>query len=255
MSSDRPRVIVTGGSGGIGGAIVSRFLSDGAVVVNIDRRPSALLPPNYTFLADIADVGDVERAFAGIDALFDGAAPDLFVACAAVSRAKPFLEVSPEEFDLTFSINVRGLFFSAQAAARRMKAVRSGGLVLISSIAAEQAWAQECVYSASKAATKSLVQALAVELAAFGVRVNAIGPGPIDHAAADMAATRADPEILRHELERTPFQRFGRPEEVAEAVALIARCPWTTGQTLYVDGGFLATGLGYFGTARNALLT
>jgi NAD(P)-dependent dehydrogenase (short-subunit alcohol dehydrogenase family) len=131
----------------------------------------------------------------------------------------------------------------------------AGSIVLISSVAAHQAWAQEAVYSATKAATSSLVQGFAVDLAPFGIRVNAVAPGPVEHKAQTMATTRADPEVYRHEIERTPFAKLGSPEDVAETVWLLSKAPWVTGQTLYADGGFLATGLGYFGKAREALLS
>ena len=247
------RVVVTGGSGGIGGAIIGRFLSEGATVANLDARPTPRLPASHTIHADVADPAAVLSAFEAVDGLFGGEPPDVFVACAAVSHAAHFLDVSPAEFERCFAVNVRGAFFTTQAAARRMRRVRQGSIVLISSVAAEQGWAQESVYSATKAATRSLVQGMAVELAPFNIRVNAVGPGPIEHRAAGMAATRADPEVHRHEIERTPLHRFGTPDEVADAVALVARMPWATGQTLYVDGGFLAAGLGYFGAARAAL--
>ena len=248
-------VVVTGGSGGIGGAIIGRFLSEGALVANIDLRPTPRLPAGQTAIADVADPDAVAAAFEAVDGVFGGQAPDVFVACAAVSRPAHFLDVTPANFDRSFAINVRGTFFAAQAAARRMRRARQGSIVLISSVAAEQGWAQECVYSATKAATKSLVQGMAVELAPFNIRVNAVGPGPIDHQAEGMATTRADPEVYRHEIERTPLHRFGTPDEVADAVALLAQTPWATGQTLYVDGGFLAAGLAYFGAARAAFST
>lgn len=251
---DRETVVVTGGSGGIGGAIIDRFLAEGATVANIDRQPSGRHPSVPWIEADLANAGAIGAAFGALDAVLGDGAPAIFVGCAAISRATPALDVTAEEIDQILAVNVRGTFLAAQAAARRMKAAGRGSIVLISSVAAEQAWAMESIYAASKAATRSLVQSLAVELAPFGIRVNGIGPGPIDHQAQAMASTRANPEIFRHEIERTPLGRFGRPEEVADAVALIARTPWATGQTLYVDGGYLATGLGYFGAAKNALL-
>jgi NAD(P)-dependent dehydrogenase (short-subunit alcohol dehydrogenase family) len=100
----------------------------------------------------------------------------------------------------------------------------------------------------------ALTQSLAVELAPFGIMVNAVGPGIIEAASANMAQTRSDPEVLRHDLERTPLGRFGRPAEIAQAVLYLCNATWMTGQTLYVDGGFLATGLGYWGASRSHLL-
>jgi NAD(P)-dependent dehydrogenase (short-subunit alcohol dehydrogenase family) len=248
------RAIVTGGSGGIGGAIIGRLIHDGAAVANIDAMPTDKLPTERTIIADISNPKAIDDAFDAIATLFGGQAPDLFVACAAISRSAPLLDVTVEDFDRIFAINVRGTFLTAQAAARRMRSAGGGSIVMISSVAAEQAWALESVYSASKAATRALTQSFAMELAPFNIRVNAIGPGPIDHQANAMASTRSDPDVYRHEIERTPMRRFGRPDEVADAVMLLASAPWTTGQTLYVDGGFMATGLAYLGAARDALL-
>jgi 3-oxoacyl-[acyl-carrier protein] reductase len=254
MPGSPKRVVVTGGSGGIGGAIIEHFLRAGAMVANIDMRPTDRLPATRTTIADIADDAQVAAAFEAIDIQFGGASPDLFVGCAAISRSSPLLDVMPSEFDRIFAINVRGTFLTTQAAARRMKRAGGGSIVLISSVAAEQAWSLEAVYSASKAAVRSLTQGFAMELAPFNIQVNAIGPGPVDHQANDMASTRTDADVYRHEIERTPMRRFGHPEEIAQAVALIAASPWTTGQTLYVDGGFMATGLAYIGQARERLL-
>lgn len=245
------RVIVTGGSGGIGGAIVARLASRGASIVNLDVRPGPANPAVETLITDVADAAAIEASFAAIDKVFDGHAPDLFVGCAALSRASHVLDVPADELDLQFAVNVRGLYLCAQAAARRMAKSVGGSMVFISSVAAEQAWVSESVYCLTKAATRAMMQSFAVELAPYRIRVNCVAPGPIDHNANAMAATRMDPEILRHELERTPMGRFGSPHEVAEAVEMIASATWATGTTFTVDGGYMATGLGLFGSAHD----
>lgn len=248
------RVVVTGGSGGIGRAIIRRLTTPQSVLVNLDRNPCPELHGIHTIITDMAEPASIESAFLDVDQAFDGAAPDTFIGCAAISRPAHVLAVSAEQIDAHFAVNVRGLFLAAQAAARRMATARSGTIVLISSVAAEQAWVSESVYCMTKAATRAMMQGLAVELAPFGIRVNAVAPGPIDHQANDMASTRTDPEIHLHELERTPLARFGRPDEVAEAVALVASATWINGATITVDGGFMATGLGLFGAARDRLM-
>ncbi len=245
------RVVVTGASGGIGRAIARRFCDEGARVVNLDRadptEAAALCGKNFSTVAvDLADAADIARAFRELDAAF-GDAPDLLVCCAAMSVAADILAMTTADFDRQFAVNVRGTFLCAQEAARRMKAVRRGQIVVITSVAAEQAWAGEPVYCMTKAAQRSLVQALAVELAPYGIRANAVGPGIIDHASQNMARTRDQGGVLQHDLDRTPMARFGKPEEIAEAVAFTTRATWMTGQTVYVDGGFLASGLAYFG--------
>ena len=125
---------------------------------------------------------------------------------------------------------------------------------MASSICAFQGWAQESVYCVTKGAQHSMVQALAVELAPYGILVNGVAPGLIEKTGDAMAKTRMDPEVARHDLERTSLGRFGSVEEVAEAVAYLDTVSWTTGQTLVLDGGYKATGHGYFGAARSQLL-
>lgn len=252
------RVIVTGASGGIGRAIAKRFCDDGARVVNLDRAdPSeaqAHCGPNFeTVAVDLAEPAAIGRAFADVDRVFGGEAPDVIVCCAAMSVAADILAVSLADFDRQFAINVRGTFLCAQEAARRMKTVGRGQIVVITSVAAEQAWAGEPVYCMTKAAQRALVQALAVELAPYGIRANAVGPGIIEHASKNMARTRDQGGVLQHDLDRTPMGRFGAPEEIAEAVAFTLRASWMTGQTVYVDGGFLASGLAYFGERKHKL--
>jgi NAD(P)-dependent dehydrogenase (short-subunit alcohol dehydrogenase family) len=121
-------------------------------------------------------------------------------------------------------------------------------------VCAFQGWAKESVYCLTKAAQQSMVQALAVELAPFGILVNGVAPGLIEKTGNAMAKTRTDPDVYRHDMERTSVGRFGTVEEVAEAVYYLTTVTWTTGQTLVLDGGFMATGLGYFGRNRERLL-
>ena len=257
-ATGRRRVVVTGASGGIGSAVARRFLGAGAVVANLDMRaPPARLGIDsadfHTVIADIADETAVLDAFTAIDGLFGGAPPDVLVHCAAISVAAPFLDIEADTFERIVAVNVRGMFLCCRAAGRRMRAAGAGHIVAITSVVAEQGWAGELPYGVTKGAQKAMVQAMAVELAPFGVYVNAVGPGPIEQKSASMAATRDDEQVLQHDLDRTPLGRFGAADEIAEAVYFLAGSTWTTGQTLYVDGGFLSAGLGYFGTARERL--
>lgn len=252
------RAIVTGASGGIGRAIAKRFCDDGVSVINFDRadptEAAALCGPRLrSIAADLADETAIAAAFSNADELLSGAAPQLLVCCAAVSLAAPFLDIRLADFDKLMTINVRGTFLVAQQAARRMKEAGGGHIVIITSVAGEQAWAGEAIYCATKAAQRALMQTMAIELAPFNIMVNAIGPGIIDHSSANMARSRDQTAVLQHDLDRTPLGRFGRPEEIAEAVHFLSRSTWMTGQTIYVDGGFLAAGLAYFGDAKHKL--
>lgn len=252
-------MIVTGGSSGIGQAIAVAYCQAGASVVSLDRASGeateALCGPRFHAVEmDLSMPERIASAFVRADEILDGEPPDLFVGCAALSRAASFLDVTLDDLDAMLAVNVRGFFLAGQAAARRMVRKRRGHIVHITSVAAAGAWAAEPVYCATKGAQMALTQAMAVELAPFGILVNAVGPGPITGDNPSMADTRADPEILRHDLERIPLDRFGRPDEIVHAVMHLAESTWTTGQTLYVDGGMSATGLAYFGDARARLL-
>ena len=252
------RVVVTGGSGGIGSVIAGRFLADGATVANIDLAddaPGALgnHPRFRTFRADVAEADAVAGAFAGIDGFFEGAAPHAFVACAAVSRGADFFSVALEDFDRAVAVNLRGLFLTAREAGIRMRSAGAGHMVVVTSVVAECAWAYEVAYSATKAAQLGLVRSLAVELAPWGILVNAVGPGIVDVESRTLEQTRDRDDGRDRALSRTPLSRFADAAEVAETVSFLATVAGMTGQTVYVDGGFLATGLGYSEAARARL--
>ena len=259
MSIAPRRIVITGGSGGIGRVIARQFTAEGAVVANLDLQSGAeaqaLCGENLrTIATDLADAASIDAAFVEADQLFAGEAPQVLVCCAAVSAAAHFLDVPIVELDRLLAVNVRGTFLACQLAARRMRMAGGGRIVVITSVAAEQAWAGEMVYCATKAAQRSLVQGMAIELAPFGILVNAVGPGIVEHRSTTMARTRDNAEVHRHDLERTPLGRFNAPMEIAAAVRFLATVEGMTGQTVYVDNGFLASGLAYFGAAREGVL-
>jgi NAD(P)-dependent dehydrogenase (short-subunit alcohol dehydrogenase family) len=253
------RIIITGGSSGIGQGIASRLSGPATRIANLDLASgeatgSQCAGAFQTFLTDTGDERAVAEAFEGIDRIFAGQPPDTLVCCAAVSRAAPFLDVDVADLDRMIRVNVRGTFLVCQQAARRMRAAGAGRIIIVTSLCALQGWAKESVYCLTKAAQQSMVQSLAVELAPFGILVNGVAPGLIEKTGDSMAKTRTDPQVYRHDHERTSLGRFGTVAEVADAVAYLTTVTWTTGQTLVLDGGFMATGLGYFGTARERLL-
>ena len=254
------RVLITGASSGLGQACAVAFCADGAEVIGLDRTPAdatvAAAGPRFRgVIADLADAGQIEVAFDQVDSIWRGQAPDLFVACASISRAGHFLDMSLADIDAQLAVNVRGMILCGQQVGRRMKAAGGGRIVHITSVAASTAWATEPVYGVTKGAQASLTQAMAVELAPFNIQVNAIAPGPLEVNSASMVGTRADPEVLRHDLERTPMGRFGRAEDIVRSVRFLAQATWMTGQTVVVDGGLLATGLAYIGGLRKGLKT
>jgi NAD(P)-dependent dehydrogenase (short-subunit alcohol dehydrogenase family) len=245
------RAVVTGGSGGIGGRIVTRLADAGYRVVNLDRAAPREATVT-TVLAELADAQAIGKAFEEVDAALGGAPPDLLVCCASIARAAHILDQPAEDIAAMVGVNVLGHAFAMREAALRMRG-GGGTIVVITSVAAEQGWAGEAIYGATKAAQKGLVQGFAVDLAPFGISVNAVGPGIVAAEGAGMSTTRGDPAVFRHDLERSATGRFTTSDEVADAVLFLARARGVTGQTLYVDNGHLAAGLTWFGDRRDAL--
>lgn len=248
------KVIVTGASGGIGRVVARRFLDDGCIIANLDRLPFPERNPRLTTVPiELGDAASIAQAFASADDLFK-APPDVLICCAAYSRPGHFLDIELADLDGMIATNLRGTFLCGQEAGRRMRANGSGHIVVITSIVAEQAWAGESVYSITKAGQQALVRSMAVELAPFNICVNAVAPGLIDVKSAGMASERGDPEVFNHEMDRTPLGRFGTPEEIAHAIHHLTTVTWMTGQTVTVDGGYLASSMAYYG-GRKARLT
>jgi glucose 1-dehydrogenase len=250
MTMEGRRVVVTGGSSGLGQAIARMFCEEGALVASIDLRDgsetAAQCGPEFrAFLADVGVPADVARVFEEIDEYL-GEAPDVLCNVAGVGPEVAFLRTSVEIFDRTMAINVRGPFLCAQEAARRMiTAGKAGRIVNITSTEAEQAYALQSVYGASKGALRQLTKGMAVDLASHGILVNAVGPGACETPA--LAIQMSTQKLADHDLERTPLGRWGKPQDIANAVRFLARdATWMTGQTIYVDGGFLAAGLPMF---------
>jgi len=168
---------------------------------------------------------------------------DILVNNAGICQFKPFLELTEEEWDLTLDINLKGYFLCAQAAAKEMVKQKSGAIVNIASIAMGQmgkGMAGLAHYTASKGGIAALTKTLALELAPYNIRVNAIAPGAIDTPMA--ASTKTDPKILEATLAMIPLHRMGKSEEVSNLVLFLASdaSSYMTGSTVVIDGGWLA---------------
>jgi NAD(P)-dependent dehydrogenase (short-subunit alcohol dehydrogenase family) len=240
--------VVTGGAQGIGQAVALRLAEAGGRIAVLDKQPATqtlsrleeLGRPAWAAEVDLSDPADVARAYERLDDEFG--LPYALVNAAGIFADIPFLDTPVDVWDQVMNVNARGVFLSCQQAARRMRTGGEGRIVNILSTASAQGFALESAYCASKGAVLLLTRVLAVELAPLGIAVNGVGPGTVETAMGRDYLARGP--IAGHELSRTPMGRFGTPADIAETVCfLVSDASWLTGQAIYVDGGFLATGL------------
>ena len=191
---------------------------------------------------DVGDSAAVGNLVAATIAAFGEI--DVLVNNAAILAAKDFLDLDEKDFDRVIRVNLKGAFLCGQAVARHMvervkQGDQPGAIVNLSSVNAVFAIANQVPYSASKGGINQLTKVMALSLAAYGIRVNAIGPGSI---MTEMLETvMADAEARRRILSRTPLGRIGEPREIAAIAAFLAsdEASYITGQTIYADGGRL----------------
>lgn len=224
------RVLVTGGGSGIGAATAELLGERGWQVEIADVRP-----PGGGHVLDAAD----ESAWQD---LVDRLWPlDALVNCAGIRDRSPITEMTVDQFDRMLAIHVRGGFIGVRELSRRWLAEgRPGAVVSMASVNATHAVADQVHYVAAKAAVSGLTRAAAVELAASGIRVNAIAPGLIR---TPMTEVRfADPAMLEWMTSRIPMRRHGEARDIANAVAFLLsdEASYVTGVTLAVDGGWTA---------------
>ncbi|KAK2764277.1 putative secondary metabolism biosynthetic enzyme [Arachnomyces sp. PD_36] len=238
--------VVIGGTQGIGLSTAQLLVDQGAKVVVTGRSPSSIESTEKQLgsaaLVVKSDItSTTNEAFLDLESGISshlGAGIDLLFVNAGYALLQPFLDVTEESFDTAFNTNVRGAFFTAK---RLVPLVRPGGaIVFTTSVSNQSGFPGMAVYSATKAAVKSLVQTLAAELAGKQVRVNAVSPGFVKTPTMGVAGVSAD-EVAAFEkigIDSTPMGRVALPEEVAKAVVFMGiEATFSTGTELLVDGG------------------
>ncbi len=242
--------LVTGAARGIGLAAATRFLEDGWQVAMLDILGDTLAAAAHAqgradeVLAIEADVSDpraveaavqqAHRRFGRIDALVNNAGIAVF---------KPMLDTTLEEWQRVLAVNLTGPFLMTQAVAPIMRDQGSGAIVNIASISGLRASTMRVAYGTSKAGVAHLTKQQAIELSPYGIRVNAVAPGPVDTAMAKEVHT---PEIRADYHDHIPLNRYGLEAELANAIVFLCgdQAGYITGQVLAVDGGFDAAGVG-----------
>jgi len=253
MGQDKVAVI-TGGANGLGLAIAKRFAREGFTVCILDvdiaiaeREAKNLNDQGLHAVAVYIDISNLET----IEQAFNRCAEklsriDVLVCSAGVSSVEPFMEVTAKEWDRTFAINARGLFFCNQKAAKIMRETGGGRIINITSPASYMGLPFYSAYAASKAAVDSITRSAAIALAQYNIRVNSLAPGRMDTRMQELSE-RAWAENMGMDYEefvesRTrslPLKRRAAPEEIAEAVLFLASeaADYMTGWRLNVSGG------------------
>lgn len=236
--------LITGGTSGMGFATAQRLLGEGAQVVITGRDPVRLEAAvadlgerAHGLVADVADLSALDALIEDIRNRYDRL--DLLFANAGVGVFKPSEEITEEDFDQSVAVNFKGVFFTVQKALPLIP--DHGAIVVNASWTLHRGVDVLSLYSATKAAVHNLARTLAADLAPRGIRVNSISPGYIDTPMYPEAELPA--EVAAASRARVPAGRFGRPEEVAAAVAFLgsAEAAYINGQDLIIDGGLVSS--------------
>src|SRR6266481_9438462 len=239
-------VLVTGGASGIGAATAARFLDEGARVCVLDRDPRGneairkSLPGLAGVLtADVSRLADVRTAFAEAVRLMGGV--DVLINNAGISIRHSFLDITPEEWDKTIAVNLTGVFYAAQTAARHMWERGSGVILQTASTNGLMGYPYYADYNATKAGVIELTRSMALELAPK-VRVCAVAPG---YVLTPMQRAEYTDEMLDAVNRKIPLGRHAKPEEIAALFAFLASddAAFMTGQVYTIDGAETAGGL------------
>jgi meso-butanediol dehydrogenase/(S,S)-butanediol dehydrogenase/diacetyl reductase len=240
------RVLITGGASGIGKATAIRFLEEGSQVIVLDRDEAGCRQvqqelPELTgaIIADVSQAEAVERAFAALDDLCQGL--DILINNAGISIRHNFVDITPQEWAQVINVNLNGVFYVAQQAARRMVVGNGGVIINMGSTNGLMGYPFYADYNASKAGVIELTRSMALELAPT-VRVVAVCPG---YVLTPMQEAEYTPEMMDAVNRKIPLKRHARPEEVAALFAFLAsdEAPYLTGHPYIIDGGETSGGL------------
>ena len=250
------RVLITGGASGIGAATAARFLEEGSRVCVLDRDANACeqirreLPAlAETIIADVTDLMQVEAAFAEAIRLMDGV--DVLINNAGISIRHKFLDITPEEWDKVIAVNLTGVFYVAQTAARHMwerfsagdsDTLQGSGVILqTASTNGVMGYPFYADYNATKAGVIELTRSMALELAPR-IRVCAVAPG---YVLTPMQRAEYSDAMLDEVNQKIPLRRHAKPEEIAGLFAYLASddAAYATGHVYTMDGGETAGGL------------
>jgi NAD(P)-dependent dehydrogenase (short-subunit alcohol dehydrogenase family) len=240
--------IVTGGASGIGLAAGKELLERGWRVALIDRDGVALAAAASTLPADRTsthelDITDEAAVTRAVDTIAGHGELRGLVNSAGIAADKTLSETTAELFRHILEVNVIGSFLMVRAAAPHMEKADGGAIVNIASVSGMRGNVGRVAYGASKGGVIIMTQVMAVELAAAKIRVNVISPGPVDTPIVRQMGTSVSRDMWTRQV---PMRRFGEPEEIARGIAFLlddAQSSYITGQTLAIDGGFIAGGL------------
>ena len=241
--------IVTGGAGDLGFAIAEAYSAAGAFVVLVGRNLNNLevaikkLSNPHRAIVVTADVSDEEQVNAMVETVIKKyGCIDILVTAAGIQHRNPVLTFESEKWEQVLKVNLTGTFYCAQAVAKHMVNSKFGRIIMITSLTAEIGIPNIAAYAASRGGVRQFAKTLAVELALDGVTVNCVGPGRF--------LTSMTEDIFQDESKRKrflsmiPMGRAGNPEDLAGISVFLASgaSDYITGQSFYVDGGWLASG-------------